>query len=69
MFFSVLYYYTSDIVIDEKCFLGDYELVSYRVIYAPFLDTMHQRCPSRLKTCRCRAAAFEKRSYRVAMAY
>jgi hypothetical protein len=30
---------------------------------------MRQRCPSRLKNCRCRAAALEKKSYRAAMVY
>jgi hypothetical protein len=29
---------------------------------------MKQRCPSRLKTCRCRTAVFEKRSYRAVAA-
>jgi hypothetical protein len=33
------------------------------------ISTASQRCPSRLKTCRCRATAFEKRSYRAAMVY
>jgi hypothetical protein len=31
-------------------------------------ESFKQRCPSRLKIYRCRAAAFEKRSYRAAIA-
>ncbi len=34
-------YYTSDIVINEKLFLNDYQLISYHPIHAPFLDTIH----------------------------
>ncbi len=30
---------------------------------------VYQRCPSRLKNCRCRAATLEKKSYRDATAY
>jgi hypothetical protein len=29
---------------------------------------MMQRCPSRLKICRCRAATFQEKSYRAAAA-
>ncbi len=68
MFFKIILPSFTFIFIFDSSFIISLNIIYLFKIFCRLTLARDQRCPSRLKTCRCRAAAFEKRSYRAAAA-